>query len=1415
MQHFGLQGTQRLKMRRKSEEFRTGMDKENIPTKSSPKTPEKAKSLSETVDRMALAGLDVLDVKSTPERIEFENLTAAASDVEEAPSEMDEDEWTDRNFGASAAEASSDSLSDLSDSEEEANENGEDKESDEDLSCPEYESEDDESETATEGEDDIRARELRKQEVQLEVPERLKGRRNSDTGSDTEVASDDYSSTESESEEEEGEEEEEENSATEIETDSEFEHDGTTPTQHEVPSILIDDSNITFRRGRRVAEEPKKVQVRTGHIKQVHGGVKLEFSPLQPEAESAKMSTTANNNANNNASKIPPIVKPTPLINPRRGDYLLNRTHSTEGIASKMSLELKKKYLLGASGLAGSVKKSGSASTLDSKFKSFVDMISEHQKLLNPAPEPSPTMQAFLQGTSKLHVSPPALLRKQKELPLIGDGFEHVCGLGKKEAADIVTKEKSNKETTEIIGENVELSNNIITEIEKKDELVDINEHPMEESDYRPRSPVHETSIVVPEIPWKATQSTANDVEDDDDNDDIASDSLSSDSASGLDDDNDDESDHKSKESSLVHERTPPRVEIHDSSGELMLEPAVEERSKTDEIVRPNKIILPEPIVISSVETNSEDKKVEETPNSENKRFSMTSDRSSPSTPPSTRGEDSESFQNEATLAETELSDWAQDADVVVSEDLEDVEFNIDPDYVTVRRHRKPKTIRKSTSGSTSSARIARSEDFDFDDDPGHVCGIKNKQNEQDSIKDIPSNTSHLLSNIDNIEFMDSGEEETESDDVLAATNKALLQNSGYVQFVNITDDDEMSTPIVETPTIASAGEDEENSLQPEGTTTEETTTSEIVTVKDGPADISKADKTEEADVFFTPQTESKESAYEEYVRRLQGRISPFSNVRDSIDIRKSRQIQESVSSTSAPGTNFNSPSTSRKLEAISRERSKQKDLIHEMVMDKVMMQKKSPQDRKSKRLSRGSLTSYTQVHTCPPAPEAAKAGSPEKVPDEETTDSGVDEKRLSVHQDLERPLSVHSPIKVSDYVGVSEKNTSHLPDTPLTNPEAFSLPDIRRALFENSNETFKTPVAPPRTKHEEAKRTAERERAREEARIKAQLKTDEELGLSPEDYIKMLRQKVPKRHGSDSVSSAKRHGIHRSLSEPGETSECASSSTQLQTSPIKKSQKICERRKSIIQAVSDFFHKKKDSSRSPSPSKTAVTSSQTPKEKFPRLRFNKQKDKGKDKVPLVDPRSRSVGDSNSRVLGFIASDDTRPPPIPPPPVNYHGSGSGHRISEDSCSEPEEDSRATALSTPTHETYSSVDGAASSLNRKHSRVNRRIARQAQLKRLRMAQEIQRQLEELEVKQRELERRGVSVEKSLRGEGRHLLEKTDGKEESELLREWFDLMRERTELRRYERELMVRAQEMELEDRHARLQQELRDRMSND
>jgi len=85
------------------------------------KTLENNKSLYENVytcfqAKMSLegiVGLDLLDRGQTPERIEFENL-AEISDPEEAHSQMDEDEWTDRNFGASTAEmGSSDEISDM------------------------------------------------------------------------------------------------------------------------------------------------------------------------------------------------------------------------------------------------------------------------------------------------------------------------------------------------------------------------------------------------------------------------------------------------------------------------------------------------------------------------------------------------------------------------------------------------------------------------------------------------------------------------------------------------------------------------------------------------------------------------------------------------------------------------------------------------------------------------------------------------------------------------------------------------------------------------------------------------------------------------------------------------------------------------------------------------------------------------------------------------------------------------------------------------------------------------------------------------------------------------------------------------------------------------------------------------------
>uniref|UniRef100_A0A8D3AGH5 F-actin monooxygenase n=1 Tax=Scophthalmus maximus TaxID=52904 RepID=A0A8D3AGH5_SCOMX len=152
------------------------------------------------------------------------------------------------------------------------------------------------------------------------------------------------------------------------------------------------------------------------------------------------------------------------------------------------------------------------------------------------------------------------------------------------------------------------------------------------------------------------------------------------------------------------------------------------------------------------------------------------------------------------------------------------------------------------------------------------------------------------------------------------------------------------------------------------------------------------------------------------------------------------------------------------------------------------------------------------------------------------------------------------------------------------------------------------------------------------------------------------------------------------------------------------------------------------------------------------------------------------------------------------------------------------------------------------LTRRVQKAARRQAKQEELKRLHRAQIIQRQLEQVEEKQRQLEERGVAVEKALRGEAdywgdsnyseildlhlgvepfvgmprqRRALsfcpccspEGMGKKDDPKLMQEWFKLVQEKNALVRYESELMIFARELELEDRQSRLQQELRERMA--
>ncbi|XP_042669687.1 F-actin-monooxygenase MICAL2 isoform X1 [Centrocercus urophasianus] len=112
--------------------------------------------------------------------------------------------------------------------------------------------------------------------------------------------------------------------------------------------------------------------------------------------------------------------------------------------------------------------------------------------------------------------------------------------------------------------------------------------------------------------------------------------------------------------------------------------------------------------------------------------------------------------------------------------------------------------------------------------------------------------------------------------------------------------------------------------------------------------------------------------------------------------------------------------------------------------------------------------------------------------------------------------------------------------------------------------------------------------------------------------------------------------------------------------------------------------------------------------------------------------------------------------------------------------------------------------------RKLEKETKQLIKQEELKRLHKAQAIQRQLEELEERQRALEVFGVQLERELRGES-----VSGTQDETQLLHEWFELVLEKNKLMRYESELLIVAQELELEDHQSRLEQKLREKMAID
>lgn len=216
---------------------------------------------------------------------------------------------------------------------------------------------------------------------------------------------------------------------------------------------------------------------------------------------------------------------------------------------------------------------------------------------------------------------------------------------------------------------------------------------------------------------------------------------------------------------------------------------------------------------------------------------------------------------------------------------------------------------------------------------------------------------------------MDTVSEDTPGyENLNSATNVAMLKNQGYIQFVNV------SPQNLQLNSGSTSGPHGYNYTKlPEETrarkqlftkpTQEPQKPNLVEQVKQVEQSVSsiKVDNAKETKKTDEPP---EEKDYIEHVTRLQNKITEFGNVKDSIDIRKSKNKGKS----SSPSSKSESPkkvenlTTSEKLKELTKERTKQKNLIHEMVMDKLKSEKKNRRS-KPEPLQKSSTDSMIPVY--------------------------------------------------------------------------------------------------------------------------------------------------------------------------------------------------------------------------------------------------------------------------------------------------------------------------------------------------------------------------------------------------------------------------------------------------------------------
>lgn len=212
---------------------------------------------------------------------------------------------------------------------------------------------------------------------------------------------------------------ESEESDTQIDTDSEFGDVEFRSPDCKIPTIVIDEDAATSTphqqqphyQQQQQEKRAQKLQEHKHHNKQkVFEEEQMQQRKKHNALERVTKETSPTGGAEKSASltsladltrAVSNSVSPADRL---RAQLLLNRTESNEALTSQKNLLLRRQYLLGHG--SSLPKKSVSTADLGNKFKSFMEKISETQKMLHPAPQPSPAMQAYINKTSPGPVSP-------------------------------------------------------------------------------------------------------------------------------------------------------------------------------------------------------------------------------------------------------------------------------------------------------------------------------------------------------------------------------------------------------------------------------------------------------------------------------------------------------------------------------------------------------------------------------------------------------------------------------------------------------------------------------------------------------------------------------------------------------------------------------------------------------------------------------------------------------------------------------------------------------------------------------------------------------------------------------------------------------------------------------------------------